>query len=130
MAENVVNDILKWLETQLQRNEGIKIDTIANKSGYSKWHLQRIFKDFKGCTLGEYVRKRRLLEAAKSLQEKDMSILDIALMYGFSSPKQHLLVSLKNTSTLHQLNLENMVSYQIHVVLCHVKIANIARSID
>ncbi len=33
MAENVVNDILKWLETQLQRNEGIKIDTIANKSG-------------------------------------------------------------------------------------------------
>ncbi len=71
MAENVVNDILKWLETQLQRNEGIKIDTIANKSGYSKWHLQRIFKDFKGCTLGEYVRKRRLLEAA--------------LMYGFSS---------------------------------------------
>ncbi|MCV5421238.1 AraC family transcriptional regulator, partial [Escherichia coli] len=26
MAENVVNDILKWLETQLQRNEGIKID--------------------------------------------------------------------------------------------------------
>lgn len=129
MAENVVNDILKWLETQLQRNEGIKIDTIANKSGYSKWHLQRIFKDFKGCTLGEYVRKRRLLEAAKSLQEKDMSILDIALMYGFS-PKQHLLVSLKNTSTLHQLNLENMVSYQIHVVLCHVKIANIARSID
>lgn len=51
MAENVVNDILKWLETQLQRNEGIKIDTIANKSGYSKWHLQRIFKDFKGCTL-------------------------------------------------------------------------------
>ncbi len=45
-------------------------------------------------------------------------------------PKQHLLVSLKNTSTLHQLNLENMVSYQIHVVLCHVKIVNIARSID
>ena len=129
MAENVVNDILKWLEAQLQRNEGIKIDTIANKSGYSKWHLQRIFKDFKGCTLGEYVRKRRLLEAAKSLQEKDMSILDIALMYGFSSQATFTRI-FKNTSTLHQLNLENMVSYQIHVVLCHVKIANIARSID
>ncbi len=27
MAENVVNDILKWLETQLQRNEGIKVAT-------------------------------------------------------------------------------------------------------
>lgn len=85
MSESVVNDIIKWLETQLQRNEGIKIDTIADKSGYSKWHLQRIFKDIKGCTLGEYVRKRRLLEAAKSLRDNDMSILDIALQYGFSS---------------------------------------------
>ncbi len=30
MAENVVNDILKWLETQLQRNEGIKILKVAH----------------------------------------------------------------------------------------------------
>lgn len=85
MSENVINDIVNWLESQLQRNEGIKIDTIANKSGYSKWHLQRIFKQLKGCTLGEYVRKRRLLEAARLLREDKFSILDIALQYGFSS---------------------------------------------
>lgn len=85
MSESVVNDIVKWLESQLQRNEGIKIDTIADKSGYSKWHLQRVFKEMKGCTLGEYVRKRRLLEAAKSLREGNLPILDIALQYGFSS---------------------------------------------
>ncbi|MFV9997171.1 MAG: helix-turn-helix domain-containing protein [Arsenophonus endosymbiont of Dermacentor nuttalli] len=85
MSENVINDIVSWLESQLQRNEGIKIDTIANKSGYSKWHLQRIFKQLKGCTLGEYVRKRRLLEAARLLREDKFSILDIALQYGFSS---------------------------------------------
>ncbi|ETS30479.1 MULTISPECIES: helix-turn-helix domain-containing protein [Photorhabdus] len=85
MSETVVNDIVRWLETQLQRNEGIKIDTIANRSGYSKWHLQRVFKEVKGCTLGEYVRKRRLHEAAKSLREENLPILDIALQYGFSS---------------------------------------------
>ncbi|EDU59084.1 helix-turn-helix domain-containing protein [Providencia stuartii] len=85
MSESVVNDIVKWLESQLQRNEGIKIDTIADKSGYSKWHLQRVFKEMKGCTLGEYVRKRRLLEAAKSLRNGNLPILDIALQYGFSS---------------------------------------------
>lgn len=85
MSESVVNDIVKWLESQLQRNEGIKIDTIADKSGYSKWHLQRVFKEMKGCTLGEYVRKRRLLEAAKSLRDGNLPILDIALQYGFSS---------------------------------------------
>uniref|UniRef100_A0A3B0LZ32 Right origin-binding protein n=1 Tax=Arsenophonus endosymbiont of Trialeurodes vaporariorum TaxID=235567 RepID=A0A3B0LZ32_9GAMM len=85
MSENVINDIVNWLESQLQRHEGIKIDTIANKSGYSKWHLQRIFKQLKGCTLGEYARKRRLLEAARLLREDKFSILDIALQYGFSS---------------------------------------------
>ncbi|EKT62382.1 helix-turn-helix domain-containing protein [Providencia burhodogranariea] len=85
MSESIVNDIIKWLESQLQRNEGIKIDTIADKSGYSKWHLQRVFKELKGCTLGEYVRKRRLLEAAKSLRDGNLPILDIALQYGFSS---------------------------------------------
>ncbi len=29
MAENVVNDILKWLETQLQRNEGMWLLEVA-----------------------------------------------------------------------------------------------------
>ncbi|HGJ5875382.1 MAG TPA: helix-turn-helix domain-containing protein [Arsenophonus sp.] len=85
MSENVINDIVSWLESQLQQNEGIKIDTIANKSGYSKWHLQRIFKQLKGCTLDEYVRKRRLFGAARLLREDKFSILDIALQYGFSS---------------------------------------------
>nr|WP_275349177.1 hypothetical protein [Proteus mirabilis] len=61
MAENVVNDILKWLETQLQRNEGIKIDTIANKSGYSKWHLQRIFREH-----GELPDTRRFMSCENS----------------------------------------------------------------
>ncbi|MBD1228197.1 helix-turn-helix domain-containing protein [Xenorhabdus griffiniae] len=85
MLENVINDIVRWLESQLQQTEGIKIDAIAHKSGYSKWHLQRIFKELKGCTLGQYVRRRRLHEAARSLREGNLPILDIALQYGFSS---------------------------------------------
>ncbi|AOM40319.1 helix-turn-helix domain-containing protein [Xenorhabdus hominickii] len=85
MSESVINDIVRWLESQLQRTESIKIDAIAYKSGYSKWHLQRIFKELKGCTLGQYVRQRRLHEAAKSLREDNLPILDIALQYGFSS---------------------------------------------
>ncbi|VAY02259.1 Regulatory protein SoxS [Arsenophonus endosymbiont of Aleurodicus dispersus] len=99
MSENVINDIVNWLESQLQLNEGIKIDKIANKSGYSKWHLQRIFKQLKGCTLGEYVRKRRLLEAARLLQEGQSPILDIALKYGFSSQATFTRVFKKHFNT-------------------------------
>lgn len=103
MSESVVNEIVRWLESQLQRNEGIKIDTIADKSGYSKWHLQRVFKELKGCTLGEYVRKRRLLEAAKSLREGNLPILDIALQYGFSSQATFTRI-FKNTLILRLQN--------------------------
>ena len=66
MSESVVNDIVKWLESQLQRNEGIKIDTIADKSGYSKWHLQRVFKEMKGCNM-DSVHKLHLLVSLKNI---------------------------------------------------------------
>lgn len=131
MSESIVNDIVKWLETQLQRNEGIKIDSIADKSGYSKWHLQRVFKEFKGCTLGEYVRKRRLLEAAKSLREGNSSILDISLQYGFSSQATFTRI-FKNILIPHLQNFVKMVkSLNVKVLCLAVTVTNlITRYID
>ena len=36
--------------------------------GYSKWHLQRLFLQYKGESLGRYIRERKLLLAARDLQ--------------------------------------------------------------
>ena len=36
--------------------------------GYSKWHLQRMFKKETGHSLGQYVRSRKLTEIAQKLQ--------------------------------------------------------------
>lgn len=44
MSEVIVSDLIQWLEGQLQLSEAIKVDAIAAKSGYSKWYLQREFK--------------------------------------------------------------------------------------
>ncbi len=48
MSEVIVSDLIQWLEGQLQLSEAIKVDAIAAKSGYSKWYLQREFKQKKG----------------------------------------------------------------------------------
>lgn len=44
---------------------------IARHAGYSKWHLQRLFMQYKGESLGRYIRERKLLMAARDLRESD-----------------------------------------------------------
>ncbi|TOQ37133.1 AraC family transcriptional regulator, partial [Vibrio parahaemolyticus] len=61
----VVNEILVWIEMNLTNR--LLLDDIALKSGYTKWHLQRVFRKVVGIPLGEYIRRRRICEAAKDL---------------------------------------------------------------
>lgn len=55
------------------------------KAGYSKWHLQRMFKDVTGHAIGAYIRARRLSKSAVALRLTSRPILDIALQYRFDS---------------------------------------------
>ena len=45
----------------------------------------RIFKSIAGYTVTDYIRRRRLTEAAKVLLNTDMKIIDIAMMHGYNS---------------------------------------------
>lgn len=51
MSEVIVSELIQWIEGQLQLSEAIKVDAIAAKSGYSKWYLQREFKQKKDSLL-------------------------------------------------------------------------------
>ena len=42
---------------------------ILRHAGYSKWHLQRLFLQYKGESLGRYIRERKLLLAARDLRD-------------------------------------------------------------
>lgn len=79
----VVNEILVWIEENLTRR--LLLDDIAQRSGYTKWHLQRVFSKIVGMPLGEYIRRRRISEAAKDLQTTKLQVIDIALKYQFDS---------------------------------------------
>ncbi|WP_413730004.1 MDR efflux pump AcrAB transcriptional activator RobA [Sodalis sp. RH22] len=84
MAEaDTIYSLLYWLDNHLDLP--LKLDNVAAKSGYSKWHLQRMFRYVTGQTLGAYIRARRLSRSAVALRVSSRSILDIALQYHFDS---------------------------------------------
>jgi AraC family transcriptional activator of mar-sox-rob regulon len=79
----IIRDLLSWLESHL--DQPLSLDNVAAKAGYSKWHLQRMFKDVTGNAIGAYIRARRLSKAAVALRLTSRPILDIALQYRFDS---------------------------------------------
>ncbi|CAO98397.1 helix-turn-helix domain-containing protein [Erwinia tasmaniensis] len=83
MKNEIVDVIVDWIECHIE--EGLNIEAVAAKSGYSKWHLQRAFKAQKGITLATFIRGRRLEQAAQSLVNSTKSIMAISTELGFSS---------------------------------------------
>ncbi|MBK4724955.1 MULTISPECIES: MDR efflux pump AcrAB transcriptional activator RobA [Erwiniaceae] len=79
----IIRDLLVWLESHL--DQPLSLDNVAAKAGYSKWHLQRMFKDVTSHAIGAYIRARRLSKAAVALRLTSRPILDIALQYRFDS---------------------------------------------
>ncbi|WP_275554512.1 MDR efflux pump AcrAB transcriptional activator RobA [Mixta sp. Marseille-Q2659] len=79
----IIRDLLVWLESHL--DQPLSLDNVAAKAGYSKWHLQRMFKEVTSHAIGAYIRARRLSKAAVALRLTSRPILDIALQYRFDS---------------------------------------------
>lgn len=65
--------------------ENINLSKIAKESHFSEFHFHRLFRKTFDASVMEYVRQRRLTEAAHDLSETDEKITDIAFKYQFSS---------------------------------------------
>lgn len=76
---------LRYIEDNLQ-NE-IDADAVAKHVFVSPFYLQRGFQILTGYTLGEYIRSRRLYEAALELTRTDAKVIDVALRYGYETPE-------------------------------------------
>ncbi|MEY1634788.1 helix-turn-helix domain-containing protein [Morganella morganii] len=80
---SIIQSLVLWIEQNLESD--LSLDIIAARAGYSKWHLQRLFKEHTGVVIGKYIRARRLSCAAKALRITRSSILDISVKYRFDS---------------------------------------------
>lgn len=83
MQDEVIAGVMAWIENNIESR--IQVADIAARSGYSHWHIQRLFKQVTSRTLGRYIRERKLLLAARALAKTNEAVVHIALRYGFDS---------------------------------------------
>ena len=78
-----IHDLLDWIDNNLDSR--LDIGTVARRAGYSKWHLQRLFKEHTGYPLAEYIRAQKLQKSVERLAHSDEPILNVAIALGFDS---------------------------------------------
>lgn len=78
--ENIINSI-RFIEENLTNR--INSEQIAFHSTYSVYHFSRVFIELTGMSPGEYLRRRRLTQAAKDILFNGREIMQTALEYQF-----------------------------------------------
>ncbi len=79
-----LSSAIEYIENNLD-NE-ISYEEAAKIACCSPYYFQRMFTYVAGIPLSEYIRRRRMTQAAFELQSTDAKVLDVALKYGYTSP--------------------------------------------
>ena len=78
------NNFIKAIKFIYQNiDEPITLELIAKNIGSSVSTLKRLFLDATGSSAGSFIRRLRMERAFRSLQNKEYSVLEIALSRGF-----------------------------------------------
>lgn len=79
-----INNAIEYIENNLDSE--ISYDEAARIACCSTYYFQRMFTYITGVSLAEYIRRRRMTQAAFELQRTNKRVLEIALKYGYTSP--------------------------------------------
>ena len=80
-----IRTAIGYMEGHLTDDVGL--EDVARAVHLSPFFLQRGFSLLTGCGVGEYLRDRRLYEAALDLQKSREKVIDVALKYGYETPE-------------------------------------------
>ena len=80
-----IRTAIDYMEDHLE--DDISAQDVADRVYLSPFFLQRGFALMTGYGIGEYLRNRRLYQAALALRETDEKVIDIALRYGYDTPE-------------------------------------------
>lgn len=75
---------IDYIENNLDSD--ISYDEAARIACCSTFYFQRVFSYVSGISLSEYIRRRRMTQAAFELQRGNTKVIDVALKYGYRSP--------------------------------------------
>lgn len=79
-----LSNAIEYIEDNLDKE--ISYEEAAGIACCSTYYFQRLFSYVVGIPLSEYIRRRRMSQAAFELQRADRKVLDVALKYGYTSP--------------------------------------------
>lgn len=82
-TEDFIHDLIDWIDHNLE--ERLDIKTVAKRAGYSRWYLQRMFKEHTGLPMGEFIREKKLKKSADMLASSREPIVSVAISLGFDS---------------------------------------------
>ncbi|MBT9777592.1 helix-turn-helix domain-containing protein [Clostridium sp. MCC353] len=81
--EKIIKNVISYIEDNLDSQ--LNLDDIAKEAAYSKFHLNRMFLEYAGCTIYKYIQLRRLTVAAEKLVYTEKPIIEIAYEANYSS---------------------------------------------
>lgn len=79
-----LNQAVEYMEKNL--SGAIRYEDMARMVGCSVYEFSRVFSFVAGVPVSEYIRRRRLTQAAFDLRQGKGKVIDIALKYGYDSP--------------------------------------------
>lgn len=82
----VIEHVLDYIELHLM-DEGLNLETISEESGYSRYHLHRMFTSVVGFPVHNYIQRRRLTEAARMLIFTEKPLIEIAILSGYDTQR-------------------------------------------
>ncbi len=84
---NTMEKKMQQAETHINENFNTELsrEGLASQVNISPDYLGRIFKQYKGMKINDYLRKVRIDEACRRLRESDDNIIDIAYAVGFDT---------------------------------------------
>lgn len=79
-----INKIIEYISNHLDQD--IELNTLAEISGFSPFHLHRIIKAFLGEPVGSFIVRMRIETAARLLRYTEVPIQEIAYRVGYDVP--------------------------------------------
>jgi AraC family transcriptional regulator len=79
-----LNLAMRYIEANLEGE--IDFQKVSQLAGCSEYHFRRMFSFLSGMSLSEYIRRRRLSQAAMELSQSNVKVIDLAVQYGYDSP--------------------------------------------
>ena len=79
-----VRNIREFIDTNYEKH--LTLDMIAEKAGYSKFYLNRLFKQYTDRTIMDYLIQTRINKAKELLKHEEYTVKQISTMVGYSEP--------------------------------------------